>query len=233
MVVRASDGAELGTAVHEYPHAVIERTLPATGEQLPPAWALQDPDDYREVLRTAVRRGRGRGRGPGDASSASRTDFTASTPLPVAARRHAAVRARRSSAAARTRTRSCGSTTPRRRRPSASPRSRPSAASRGSPLRRADLLRVAVRQGAAGARGGPGDLRARWTAGSRRADWIVWQLCGEETRNVCTAGYKGIHQDGAYPSREYLRALDPRFAGFVADKLEHPLVAAGRPRRRR
>jgi L-ribulokinase len=27
------------------------------------------------------------------------------------------------------------------------------------------------------------------------ADWIVWQLCGAETRNVCTAGYKGIHQD--------------------------------------
>ena len=33
------------------------------------------------------------------------------------------------------------------------------------------------------------------------ADWIVWELCGRETRNVCTAGYKGIHQDGAYPSR--------------------------------
>ena len=31
------------------------------------------------------------------------------------------------------------------------------------------------------------------------ADWIVWQLCGAETRNVCTAGYKGIHQDGVLP----------------------------------
>ena len=33
------------------------------------------------------------------------------------------------------------------------------------------------------------------------ADWIVWQLCGAETRNVCTAGYKGIRQDGALPVR--------------------------------
>ena len=36
------------------------------------------------------------------------------------------------------------------------------------------------------------------------ADWIVWQLCGEETRNACTAGYKGIFQDG-YPSAAFLR----------------------------
>ena len=35
VVVRASDGAELGTAVYTYPHAVIERTLPASGERLP------------------------------------------------------------------------------------------------------------------------------------------------------------------------------------------------------
>jgi hypothetical protein len=33
------------------------------------------------------------------------------------------------------------------------------------------------------------------------ADWIVWQLCGRETRNTCTAGYKGIFQDGGYPPR--------------------------------
>src|SRR3954454_23415883 len=54
VVVRASDGAELGTAVHPYPHAVIESVLPATGEKLPPAWALQDPEDYRGVLKHAV-----------------------------------------------------------------------------------------------------------------------------------------------------------------------------------
>ena len=59
------------------------------------------------------------------------------------------------------------------------------------------------------------------------ADWIIWQLCGTETRNACTAGYKGIFQDGSYPSREYLAALDPRFAGFAADKLAHPISPLG------
>ena len=63
------------------------------------------------------------------------------------------------------------------------------------------------------------------------ADWIIWQLCGTETRNACTAGYKGIYQDGQYPSREFLAALDPRFAGFAADKLAAPDLGAGRPGR--
>ena len=38
----------------------------------------------------------------------------------------------------------------------------------------------------------------RWIEG---ADWIVWQLCGRETRNACSAGYKAIYQDGAFPVR--------------------------------
>ena len=59
------------------------------------------------------------------------------------------------------------------------------------------------------------------------ADWIVWQLCGAETRNACTAGYKGIFQDGRYPSQDYLGALHDGFAGFVAEKLDHPLAQLG------
>src|SRR6478736_5916555 len=34
------------------------------------------------------------------------------------------------------------------------------------------------------------------------ADWIIWELCGVETRNLCTAGYKGVYQDG-YPSADF------------------------------
>jgi L-ribulokinase len=59
------------------------------------------------------------------------------------------------------------------------------------------------------------------------ADWIAWQLCGRETRTICTAGYKAIHQDGAYPSVNYLRALDERFEDFVSAKLDCPLSPLG------
>jgi L-ribulokinase len=65
---------------------------------------------------------------------------------------------------------------------------------------------------------------ARWV---EAADWIVWQLCGRETRNTCTAGYKGVYQDGRYPSPEYLGALDARFADFAATKLTPELSPLG------
>ena len=43
---------------------------------------------------------------------------------------------------------------------------------------------------------------------------------------MCVAGYKGIYQDGRWPSQDYLRALDERFADFV-EKLERPLSPLG------
>ena len=62
------------------------------------------------------------------------------------------------------------------------------------------------------------------------ADWIVWQLTGSYVRNACTAGYKGIRQDGALPVRGVPAPRStPAFERFVADKLEHP----HRPARRR
>ena len=64
----------------------------------------------------------------------------------------------------------------------------------------------------------------RWV---EAADWIVWQLCGSYVRNACTAGYKGILQDGEYPSADFLEELAPGFGGFVADKLEHPIGQLG------
>src|SRR4051812_43876893 len=83
VVVRASDGAELGSAVHEFAHAAIERTLPASGERLPPQWALQDPEDYLDVLRRAVPAAvEAAGVDPRSIAGIA-TDFTASTPMPV------------------------------------------------------------------------------------------------------------------------------------------------------
>src|SRR5207302_1744463 len=54
VVVRAVDGEPLGEAEHAYRHGVMSETLAATGATLPPNWALQDPDDYVDVLREAV-----------------------------------------------------------------------------------------------------------------------------------------------------------------------------------
>jgi L-ribulokinase len=85
VVVRVADGAELGSAVHEYAHGVLTETLPDGRTPLPPDWALQVPGDYVEVLRTAV---------PGALAAAGvdpddvigiATDFTACTMVPTLA----------------------------------------------------------------------------------------------------------------------------------------------------
>jgi L-ribulokinase len=226
VVVRVSDGAELGAATCDYRHGVMDAELAATGEPLPPDWALQDPADYTDVLREAVpeavaQAGIDRRRVIGIG-----TDFTASTPLPVThdgtplcqfpgldGRPHAYVKLWKHHAA----------------------------------QGQADRINAVARE-----RGEPwlarygGKISAEWQYAKalqvlaedpeiyqradrwiEAADWIIWQLCGTETRNACTAGYKGIWQDGHYPSRDYLAALDPRFAGFAEDKLAHPISPLG------
>jgi L-ribulokinase len=226
VVVRVSDGAELGSAVCDYPNAVIERTLPETGERLGSSWALQDPDDWREVLRTAVSAAvEDAGVDPENVVGIG-TDFTASTPLPTLSdgtplcekpefrgRPHAYPKLWKHHAAQAQADRITAL---------AEERGEPWLARYGgmisSEWQYAKALQVLEEDPEVY------DAMDRWIEG---ADWIVWQLCGEETRNECTAGYKGIRQDDHYPSEDYLAALDERFAHFPADKLEHELAPLG------
>src|ERR1700730_11580419 len=83
LVARVSDGAELASAVHEYPHGVMDARPAAPGEPLPPDWALQDPEDYRDVLREAVPAAlTAAGVDPAQVIGIG-TDFTACTVLPA------------------------------------------------------------------------------------------------------------------------------------------------------
>ncbi|GAA0282144.1 ribulokinase [Cryptosporangium japonicum] len=225
LVVRVQDGAEVGTAVHPYGHAVIERTLPGDDKPLPPDWALQHPSDWIDVLKTAVPAAvQAAGIDPGDVIGIA-TDFTACTVLPTTA-----------------------DGTPLcaveglEKRPHAWPKLWKHHAAQGQ----ADRINALAHE-----RGEPwinrygGKISSEWEfakglqvleedpeiyAETERwieaADWIIWQLSGVETRNRCTAGYKGIYQDGSWPSEDYLEALNPGFKQFVA-KIEHPLSALG------
>ena len=86
LVVQVRDGAEAGTAVSEYPHGVIDRSLDGHGE-LPPDWALQDPADWTRALGEAIPAAvRDAGIDPAQVIGIA-TDFTASTCMPVLAER--------------------------------------------------------------------------------------------------------------------------------------------------
>ena len=229
VVVRVTDGEVLGGAVHEYSHAVIDTRLP-DGTPLPPDTALQSPQDWRDVLGIAVPaalRAAEQAHGVTAADVVGiATDFTASTPLPTlaggtplcevpgfAGRQHAWPKLWKHHAAQ-----------------AQADRINALAAQRGEPWQ--------ARYG--------GKLSAEWELAKalqileedpevyaladrfiEAADWIVWLLCGTETRNTCTAGYKGVYQDGVYPSREFLGALAPGFASFVDDLVAHPLAPLG------
>lgn len=220
LVVRVEDGAELGTAVHEYAHGVIDEALPpaAGGKALPPDWALQHPDDYREVLRRAV---------PAAVADAGvdparvvgiGIDFTACTVLPTLAdgtplceldefrdRPHAYVKLWKHHAAQ-----------PQADRINTLAHKRPEpwiaryGGKISSEWEYAKGLQLLEEDP---------EIYARAERWIEAADWITWQLCGVETRNACTAGYKGILQDGARPSVAFLTALNAGFADFN-DKLD-------------
>jgi L-ribulokinase len=224
VLVRVSDGLELGAGTADYRHGVME-SLVTTGRPLPPDWALQVPADYVEALARAVREAITKSGIRPDQVIGIGTDFTACTVLPVLRdgtplcelpefldRPHAYVKLWKHHAA------------------------------QGQADRLTD---VAHARGEAWIARYGGRLSSEWELAKglqlleedpeiyRRmdhwveaADWIVWQLCGTYVRNVCSAGFKGAHQDGRYPGADYFAAVNPDFAGF-ADKLQHPVSQLG------
>ena len=234
VVVRVSDGAELGTAVHPYPHAVLERALPADlvggGRHRAAAAAGVGAAGARGLPRGAAGRRAGRGRGRRDRPGAGdrhRHRLHRLHDGADARGRHAAQRGRGPRRPARTPTSSSGSTTPPRAQ---ADRINELARTRGEAwLPRYGGLISSEWEFAKGLQLFEEDaaLYDRMEHWVEAADWIVWQLCGTYVRNACTAGYKGQLQDGAYPSPEFLTALSPGFGDFVTDKLEHRIGALG------
>jgi L-ribulokinase len=226
VVVRVSDGAELGNAVFDYPHGVMDDSLFSSGAKLPPEWALQDPQDYLEVFKHTIPEAvKNAGIDARDVVGIG-IDFTACTVLPIKAdgtplcfleeyrnnphayvklwKHHAAQpHADRINALAHAR----GETW--------MPRYGGKISSEWMLAKALQIIEEAPEIYAAADR----ILEA--------ADWVIWQLSGVETCNTCTAGYKANFQDGQYPSREFLAALNPGFANFANEKLSSKLDALG------
>ena len=224
--MRVSDGAELGSATHDYAHGVLDRQLPDGQTRLGPDWALQVPQDYVDVLKQAVPEAvRIAGMDPSRVIGIG-TDFTACTMVPVTREGtplcelpefehhpHAYVKLWKHHAA----------------QPQAD-RINALAHERGEWwINRYGGLISSEWEFAKGLQileEAPEvyDAMEKWV---EAADWIVWQLCGQYLRNACTAGYKGILQDDQYPTEDFLTALNPEFGSFVSDKVAHTIGQLG------
>ena len=225
LLVRVSDGAEIAMAVHAYGDSVIDQTLPGDSKPLPPDWALQNPMDYIEVFKQTIPSVLKQSGVSADDVIGVSVDFTACTMMPTKAdgtplcvvpefknNPHSWVKLWKHHAAQ-------------------------SHADRINEMARKMGESWLLRYG--------GKISSEWffskalqileeapeiyNAADRfieATDWVTWQLCGRETRNACTAGYKAIFQED-YPSKTYLSALNPAFANVVDEKMSRELVNLG------
>ncbi|MBK9749930.1 MAG: ribulokinase [Chloroflexi bacterium] len=224
LLVDVRTGAEVATAVYDYPHAVMDEVLLPSGKRLPPEYALQHPQDYLDVMYHTIPAIL-KGIDPAQVIGIG-IDFTASTPMPTLKdgtplcaidgyrdEPHAYVKLWKHHAA--------------------------------QPY--ADRINAVARQrGESWLKRYGGKYSSEWFFSKllqileeapgvydafdtfiEAADWVIWQLTGVLTRNTCTAGYKMLVQDGDYPSSEYFGALNPKFQTVIGTKVGREFAALG------
>jgi L-ribulokinase len=229
VLVEVATGKEVATTVYPYQNGVIDEKLPIPGKdiQLDPDWALQDPQDYIRTFQNTVPAVLLKSGVAAEDVIGVGIDFTACTMLPVKAdgtplctlpeyreNPHAWVKLWKHHAA------------------------QPEADQINETARRMSQAWL-DRYGR--------KISSEWffskvlqilneapeifQAADRlieAADWVVWQLAGEETRNSCTAGYKAIwSKREGFPPDDYFAALDPRLKHVVDEKMSRRIESIG------
>ena len=228
LLLNLDTGEQSVPFVVPYPSAVIDRALPDTNEPLPADWALQDPDDWTNVILKGIPEAlKGTGIDPQSVVGLG-VDFTSCTVLPVAADarplcNHEAWRGRR--------------------------HAWPKLWKHHAAQPVADRINeVAIERGEQWLERYGGRISSEWyfpkliqiwledrevydaTDGFFEAtDWIVSWLTGFQLRQTCTAGYKAFWSpDEGFPSDEYFEAAFPGFSN-PTQKLGTDFVPLGSP----
>ncbi len=226
LVVEVGTGRELASATMDYPHAVMDEALPG-GAKLGVDWALQHPQDYLDCLSYTIPKAIADSGIRADDVIGVGIDFTACTLMPCKAdgtplcflpayqnNPHAYIKLWKHHAA----------------------------------QGQADRLNgIAAARGESFLNRYGGKISSEWAlpkiwqtleeapdiyAAADRfieaADWVIWRLCGREARNACTAGYKAMwSKREGYPSKAFLKALDPRLENLVEEKLSNDIRPIG------
>jgi L-ribulokinase len=212
LLLDLADGREAAVSEVRYAHGVIDRALPGAGEELPPDWALQDPDDWVAVVEAAIPAVLDEAGVAGEEVIGLGVDFTSCTVLPANADGVPLC------------------TLPQWR---SRPHAWPKLWKHHSAQPIADRLNEVAEARGEGflARYG-GKLSSEWyfpklielwlsdrevydaaAAFIEATDWIVWHLTGYERRQACTAGYKACWsaRDGLPPTA-FFEAAYPGFS---------------------
>ncbi|MGB5051887.1 MAG: ribulokinase [Caldilineaceae bacterium] len=227
VLVDVTSGQEIASAVHPYGDGVIDEHLPGSDKPLPPDFALQNPQNYIDVLVATIPQVLRAGNVRAEDVIGIGTDFTACTMLPVAADGSALCM------------------DPKWRD---NPYSWVKLWKHHAAQPEANRLNeIAAARGEGWLKLYGGKISSEWMIPKiwetlndapdvyaaadgfmEAADWIVMQLTGEERRNACTAGYKAIWNNRAgYPGKEFFAALDPRLENLVEEKLSTDIYPIG------
>jgi L-ribulokinase len=228
VIVDVGDGKQIATSVYKYPDGVIDEYLPNSNIRLHPDWALQNPNDYIDVIKFTIPAVlRESGVDPADVIGIG-IDFTACTMLPAKSdgtplcmlpewrdHPHAWVKLWKHHAA------------------------QPEANKLNKIAREVGYGSILDRYG--------GKISSEWFfpkvwqildeapevyfAADRlieAADWVVWQLTGVETRNSCAAGYKAMwSKSDGFPPPGLFKAIDPRLENVVIEKMKTEINPLG------
>ncbi len=216
LVCEIGTGREVGEAVYEYRHAVMDERLP-DGTRLKPDWALEHPDDYLEALCTCVPQAvKNAGVAKEDVIGVG-IDFTACSLVPVDKNGDAMCKKYPSE-------------------PHAYVKLWKHHAAQAQANR---LNEIASQRGEKWLARYGGKISSEWMFPKiwqmideapwlydetdrfmEAGDWVVMQMTGNETRNSCMAGYKAIwNKREGYPSKEFLKACHPKLENVVEEKL--------------
>ena len=231
VLVDARNGKELATVVSEYKSGVIEGHLPSTKGPLKAQSALQDPADYLSALEKTIPALLRKAKVRADKIGGIGTDFTSCTVLPVKS-----------------------DSTPLcfDRRFSKSPHAWVKLWKHHATQAEADAInRLGRERGEEFIRAYGGKYSSEWFFSKvletvreapeiyeaadyflEAGDWIVWRLCGKQTRNISAAGFKGmrVHRssnDWKYPSSQFFGGLHPEMRNVIEEKLGGPVIQLG------
>ncbi|MFO1022257.1 MAG: ribulokinase [Planctomycetales bacterium] len=225
------NGHERGVAVARYPHGQITDTLPGTGEKLPPDFAFQHPQDWIDSTAQAVREALAAANAKAADVIGIGVDFTSCTMLPSLAD---------------------GTPLCLTDKFKAEKFAWPKLWKHHGALSQTERInKLAKERNETWLNRYGGIIGLEWffpkmletlecapavydatQVWLEAGDWFVWQLVGgpasELPRSTCQAGYKGMwSREEGFPSKPFLKALNPKLENVVADKMPGRFLAPG------
>ncbi len=224
-------GREHGCAVVKYRHGQITETLPGTGEKLPPDFALQHPQDWIDSSARAVRQALRNAHCTAADVIGLGVDFTSCTMLPALADGTPLCRtkefAREKFSWPKLWKHHGAKSQSERLNALAHQRNESWLARYGGTIglewffpKILETLECAPR------------VYAATEVWLEAGDWYVWQLVGgaaaQLPRSTCQAGYKAMWSRAeGFPSPDFFRALHPKLADVVSQKMPGRFFAPG------